>query len=80
MKGMFLRLDQLAAEVNAWLLVVAIGLSTLDGTVLLALHGPAAVALVARDIGLVHEARDDVAPVWASSAMDDWLTPPLWAR
>ena len=44
MKQRLMRLDRIAAEMNAWLLVIAIGLGMLDLAVLIAKSVPAAPA------------------------------------
>jgi hypothetical protein len=52
MKHYLSRLNDVAGEFNAWLVVAAIGLGALDGSALVALHGPDILrSLVATSLG-----------------------------
>ena len=42
MKARAKRLDRIAGEINAWLLLLAVGLAVLDATVMMTLHLPTA--------------------------------------
>ena len=55
MRQRLMRLDRIAGEMNAWLLVIAIGLGMLDLAVLIAKSVPAAPAPPAVSSAAAHE-------------------------
>jgi hypothetical protein len=63
MKQHLIRLDRIAGEMNAWLLVIAIGLGTLDLAVLVVKYMPAAPVPPAATSAAGHEHAALLAPV-----------------
>ena len=59
MKHLLGQVDRVAGIMNAWLLVIAIGLAAFDLTLFIGLNGPQALALLTQPVGRVADRGGD---------------------